>query len=231
MEWISGVFESSEFGIAVLPAALLLGLLTAVSSGCNVGLLAAVAGYAGSRDETFRGRDAVLTSVCFFIGAIMSLALLGMLAGYIGQISGSGLGRIGIILTAFLAIFFGLTALNVVPFKIPSIDLSGKKRQAGFLGAAIFGIGIGAASLSCTLVCSGPLLPLALGMATARGQIGWGGIILTLFAVGYSLPLAAIMLGIGFGRLASFVNRAIKPIKAAAAVALIAAGIWMLYTV
>jgi len=231
MEWITKIFESSEFGMAVIPAGFLLGVLTAIGSGCNLGILAAVAGYAGSRDESFKGRDAVVTSVFFFVGTILSLAVLGMIAGYLGKISGTGLGRVGMTITAFLAIFFGLNALNLVPFKIPSLDLSGKKGRSGMIGSIAFGIGVGAASLSCSLVCSGPLLPLALGMATARGQVGWGALILTVFAIGYSLPLAALMLGIGLGRMTSFINRMIKPIKAVAGVGLVAVGIWMLYIV
>ena len=231
MDWIVKVFESPEFGIAVLPAAFLLGMLTAVSSGCNLGIIAAVAGYAGSRDTEIRPRDAWVTSACFFVGAIISLAILGMLAGYLGKLGGAGFGRYGMILVGFLSIFFGLVALDFVPFNIPSVDLSGIKRKTGLISSILFGTGVGAASLTCSLACSGPLLPMVLAMATARGEIGWGAMILSIFAVGYSLPLGAIMLGIGLGRLTSFSKKAMKPIRAIAGIVLIFAGIWLLYSV
>lgn len=231
MDWIIKVFESPEFGIAVLPAAFLLGMLTAVSSGCNLGIIAAVAGYAGSRDTEIRPRDAWITSGCFFIGVMLSLAILGMLAGYLGKLGGAEFGRYGMILVGFLSIFFGLVALDFVPFKIPSVNLSGKKRKVGLSGSILFGTGVGAASLTCALACSGPLLPMVLAMATARGEVGWGAMILSIFAVGYSLPLGAIMLGIGLGRLTSFSKKAMKPIRVIAGIILIFAGIWLLYSV
>ena len=208
-----------------------MGMLTAVGSGCNLAIIAAVAGYAGSREAQIRPRDAWITSGCFFVGVILSLAVLGMLAGYLGKIGGAGFGRYGTIAVGFLSIFFGLVALDLVPFKLPSVDLSKRKRKTGLLGSILFGVGVGAASLTCALACSGPLLPMALAIATARGEIGWGAMILTIFAIGYSIPLAAIILGVGLGRLTSIFKKAMKPIRIIAGVILIFAGIWMLYSV
>ena len=230
MEWIGQVFRSPEFGVAILPAALLLGFLTAVTSCCNIGIIAAIAGYAGSRDESFRRRDAVFTSVCFLVGTIASLAVLGLLVGYFGQLAGENLGRYGVAITGFAAIFFGLMALNLLPFKLPSVDLSKRKRKGSLLGAGVFGLAVGAASITCTLACCGPLLPIALGMAAARGQGGWGALILTMFALGYSLPLAALMFGVGLGRTMALAQKALKPIRTVAGIALIAVGLWLLAT-
>jgi cytochrome c biogenesis protein CcdA len=231
MEWISKVFESSEFGIAILPAAFLLGLLTTLGSCVNWGILGAVVGFAGSRDESFQFRDALLTSLFFFVGTIASLAVLGLLAGYLGKIAGSNFGRYGTVAAAFAAILFGLATLNILPFKMPSINIAGWKRASGWLGASVFGLVVGAASLTVTMGCCGPLLPVVLGVAAAKGQLGWGALILTMFAVGYSLPLALLMLGIGAGRVTSFAQKAIKPIKIVAGTALVLVGFWLLATV
>jgi cytochrome c biogenesis protein CcdA len=167
MEWISKVFESSEFGIAILPAAFLLGLLTTLGSCVNWGIL-----------------GALLTSLFFFVGTIASLAVLGLLAGYLGKIAGSNFGRYGTVAAAFAAILFGLATLNILPFKMPSINIAGWKRASGWLGASVFGLVVGAASLTVTMGCCGPLLPVVLGVAAAKGQLGWGALILTMFAVG-----------------------------------------------
>jgi cytochrome c biogenesis protein CcdA len=229
MEWIKEVFSSSEFGMAILPASFFLGLLTAFSSCCNIAVLAAVAGYAGSRENSAR-RDAIYTSIFFLIGTTVSLAALGLLVGYFGQLGGENLGRYGMALTGLAAIFFGLAALKLLPFRLPTIDLSRRKRRPGLWGAALFGLVIGGASITCILGCSGPLLPLVLGMAAGRGQTGWGALILTLFAIGYSLPMAAIMLGVGVGRLSSFFKKAGGPVRIIAGAALLAAGFWILIT-
>jgi cytochrome c-type biogenesis protein len=230
MEWIKQVFESSEFGIAILPASLLLGLLTAFSSCCNIGIIAAIAGYAGSRDESFRRKDAVITSISFLIGTVVSLALLGLLVGYFGKFAGQSFGRYGVILIGFMAILMGLITLNLIPIKLPTLNLSGKRMKGGVVGATLFGLLVGMASITCTVACSGPLLPFVLGVAGARGQGGWGALILTMFAIGYSLPLAGIMLGVGMGRVTSFAQKAIKPIRIIAGIALIIVGFWLIIT-
>jgi cytochrome c biogenesis protein CcdA len=231
MEWITAVFESSEFGIAILPASFLLGLLTTLGSCVNWGIFGAVVGFAGSRDESFNFRDALLTSLFFFVGTIASLAVLGLLAGYLGKIAGENFGRYGTIAAAFAAILFGLATLKILPFKIPSVNIAGWKRAGGWLGASIFGLAVGAASLTVTMGCCGPLLPVVLGIAAAKGQLGWGALILTMFAVGYSLPLALLMLGIGAGRVTSFAQKAIKPIRIVAGTALVLVGFWLLATI
>lgn len=230
MDWIKQVFESSEFGMAILPASMLLGLLTAFSSCCNLGIIAAIAGYAGSRDDSFRRRDAIFTSVSFLLGTVISLAVLGMIVGYFGELANAGIGRYGMMATGFAAILFGLATLNLLPIRLPSINLAEKYSASGPVGATLFGFAVGGASITCTLGCCGPLLPVVLGMAAVRGESLWGAAILTSFAIGYSLPLALLMLGVGMGRVTALVQKAIKPIRIVAGVVLIAVGFWLLAT-
>ncbi|MHC4092471.1 MAG: cytochrome c biogenesis CcdA family protein [Planctomycetota bacterium] len=229
-EWIRQVFESPEFGVALLPAALLLGLLTAVGSGCNLAMITAVAGYAGSRGSTSR-RDILLGCACFTIGTVLSLAVLGALVGYFGKVAGSTLGAYGTFLAGLVTVFFGLLTLGLVPVRIPSIDLARAGRRHGLLGAATFGLVVGGASTTCTMVCCGPLLPAVLGLAALRGQSGWGALILTMFAVGYSAPLAAIMLGVGLGRLSLLAGVLARTIRKAAGAVLVGVGFWLLATI
>lgn len=230
MEWVEGIFASPEFGIAALPAALLLGVITAVSSFCNVGLMVAVAGYAGGRETTLQRRDAWLTSVFFLLGTTIALASLGLVVSFFGRFAAANLGRYGQMFAGIAAVFFGLVTLDLLPFRLPSFTIADKQRRSGWGGAVVFGLAVGAASISCTLVCCGPLLPVVLGAAAARGQLGWGALILTMFAIGYSLPLAAIMLGVGLGRLTSLFQKAVKPIRVVAGIILIGVGFWLLAT-
>ena len=92
----------------------------------------------------------------------------------------------------------------------------------------MFGLALGGGSTACTMGCCAPLLPVVLGMAVLRGQSGWGALIMTMFAVGYSLPLAAIMLGASLGRLSGVAQKAAKPIRIVAGVGLIGVGFWQL---
>lgn len=230
MEWIKQVFGSSGFGIAALPASLLLGFLTALSSCCNIGIIAAVAGFAGSHGETPRRRDALFTAIFFMIGTVVSLSLMGWLVGHFSGIAGPNLRRYGIGLLGLAAIVAGLASLKLVPFRFSSLNLSRMKRPRGFLGPAFFGLAVGGTSIACTLACCGPLISVVFGMAAARGQGIWGAAILGMFAIGYGLPLAALMLGVGLGRATKFAQKALAPIRIISGIGLTGVGFWLLAT-
>ena len=229
-EWAVRALESPEFGWVVLPAAIILGFVASIGSGCNIAVIAAVAGYAGS-SEIDSHRNAVITAACFLIGTILALTSIGALIGHLGQAAGDRLGLFGKLFAGFIAVFFGLTALNLLPFRLPQINSLKGKSPKGILGSAIFGFAIGGVSITCTLVCCGPLLPMVLGMAALRGQGEWGAMILMMFAIGFSLPLAAMMFGVSIGKMTGFAAKAGKPIKTIAGVILIAAGFWILTTI
>jgi len=230
MEWIEQVLKSPGFSFAALPAALFLGFLTAVTSCCNIGIIAAIVGFAGSRDDTFRRRDAVYTALFFMLGTVVSLAVLGLLIGHISGLVGPNLRRYGMAFLGFAVIVSGLWALKLLPFRMPSVDLSKLKKPRGMFGSAAFGLAVGAASITCTLACCGPLIPIVFGMAAVRGQAVWGATILGLFAVGYGFPLAALMLGIGLGRTTALAQKVLGPIRIIAGVGLIGVGFWLLAT-
>ena len=230
MEWVEQVLKSPGFSFAAFPAALLMGFLTAVTSCCNISIIAAIVGFAGSRSETFRRKDAISTSLFFMIGSVVSLSVLGLLVGYFSGLAGTNLRRYGIALMGFAVILAGLAALKLLPFRLPSVDVYKMKVPRGPFGAAAFGLVVGVASITCTLACCGPMLPIVLGMAVARGQGVWGASILALFAIGFSLPLAALMLGVGLGRTTTLAQKALRPIKWVAGTGLIGIGFWMLAT-
>jgi cytochrome c biogenesis protein CcdA len=228
-QWIHQVFEAPEFGALILPAALLLGIVTAVGSGCNLALLAGVAGYAGTRQDR-RRRDVVSACVFFALGTVVSLGLLGMLVAYLGQVAGSKLGVYGRAFTGIVMVLLGLAALNLVPFRLPRFASKSDARPAGLLGAAVFGLAAGSGSVACTMACSGPLLPLVLGLAAMRGDFVWGSLIAVMFAVGYSLPLVVAMMGVSLGRLSRAAGKMTKHLRLVAGILLVGVGFWMLAT-
>jgi cytochrome c-type biogenesis protein len=230
MEWIESVLRSPGFNAAAFPAALALGFLTAVTSCCNFGIIAAIAGYAGSRDEAFRSRQALSMSFFFLIGTVISLFALGLLIGHFGGLMGAGIRRYGTLILGFAVIIAGLVALKLVPFRLPSVDVSNMKRFGGRFGPAVFGLAVGMASITCTLACCSPLFAVVLGLAAVRGQAIWGASILGSFALGYGAPLSALMLGPGLGRTTSLAQRVLEPIRVISGIGLIGAGFWLLAT-
>ncbi len=229
-EWIKQVFEAPEFGLMALPAGLLFGLVTSFACiGCSAPLIAAVIGYAGSQEANQR-RETFLIAGFFMLGTVFAFSAAGWAVGFIGQ-SMSAFGFWGKIVIAILAIFLGVVALNIIPFRLPSLSPASGKLPPGMLGASLFGLGVGVVSVTYTMGCCGPvLLPVVLGVAALKGEGIWGALILAVFAIGYGLPLMAAILGIGIGKSANFFQKIAGPIQKFSGVLLIAAGIWLLFT-
>ncbi len=94
------------------------------------------------------------------------------------------------------------------------------------------GLGVGGASITYTMACCGPMiLPVVLGLSILKGQGVWGAMILGAFAIGYSLPMVAAILGIGLGKLTGVANKVAKPVRLTSGALLVGAGFWLILTV
>jgi len=82
-------------GLAILPAAFLFGALAAVSSCCTLPVLGAVAGYASSLDARSARRERLYVALAFMVGTILSLAALGAVTGFVGDLAGASLDATG----------------------------------------------------------------------------------------------------------------------------------------
>lgn len=197
-EWIRETLSADQVGFAVLPAAFLFGVLGSVSSCCTLPIIGAVAGYAGSLAERRSRREVLLVGVFFSVGTILSLTALGAVAGFVGQIAGASLGRYWRFAAGLMMVLFGLTALGLLQLRIPKLHLTGRAEGRGIGGALVYGLALGGGTTACAFGCN-PLLPMAIGAAVLKGATFVGAAMLAVFALGYSLPLALGLIGIGFG--------------------------------
>ncbi len=229
-EWAKAMLEQVGTSPLALPLAFLLGMVSAVASACcTLPVFGAIVGYAGMRESADRRSN--LLGACFFmIGTTIALLILGSVAGLIGQVAQSVLGQYWKVFAGFIAIFVGLGALNLLPFKIPGTKsgvISAPRR--GLLGAAIVGIIMGGAVSVCSLGCN-PGIFIILGVAVLQGYTFWMFGLLIAYAIGFSLPLAALMLGVSFGKSAIRFKKADTVIRLAAGVVLIAVGFYLFYS-
>jgi len=73
-EWINQVFSAPEFGLMALPAGLLFGLITSFACmGCSAPLIAAIIGYAGSREGEEK-RDMFIIAGFFMLGTVLAFS-------------------------------------------------------------------------------------------------------------------------------------------------------------
>lgn len=231
-QWIQQVLSGDRLGIAFFPAVFLIGALGSFSACCTLPVVGAVVGYAGSRTRGSNRKELLLVGLFFMIGTTIALATIGALAGLVSQAVSSTVGRYWQFFSGLVIVFLGLLSLNLLSFKSPKIDsarwLSGN--QTG--GAAFYGLVLGGASTACSVGCN-PLLQMAIGATVLSGSVVIGALTLTVFALGYSLPLSAGLVGIGLGmaQLNSMAQRVVPFIRYGAGVLLIVVGFYLLATI
>ena len=236
MAWLQGrmnmartVLEQTGYGPAALPFAFVLGLVSAIASACcTLPLLGAIAGYSGTRDDIDR-RAKFLAALCFMLGTTIALVILGYVAGFIGQVAQDVMGKYWKLFAGLVAIVVGLAALKLLPFKLPSRTVKGKTHPKGFLGAAVVGLVMGGGVCVASLACN-PGIYIVLGVAVLQGYTLWGMAIMAAYAVGFSLPLALIMLGVSLGKGVIKAKKTETAIRVTGGVLLIVAGFYFLAT-
>lgn len=231
VEWSAEILKSASFSLAVFPAAFLLGLMGAVTSCCNLAVLGAVAGYSGSVGHHSDRRAILVTGLFFILGTVAACAALGAVSGFVGRLAAASLGFYWKLFAGFIMVLFGLASLNLIPFDVAHLGFTRNTQERRSSWATLYGLAVGGGAASCSVVCN-PVLPVVLAVTTFQGHVLWGAAILTVFSIGKSLPMAAVLvgLGLGFGRLESVV-RTINPVmQKMAGVLLIVTGFYLLAT-
>jgi cytochrome c biogenesis protein CcdA len=229
LKWVTDTLQAASMGPAALPLAFLLGLVSALASACctlpAMGMLLA---YSGTRENVNR-RASLVSAVWFLIGTTLALMILGFVAGLVGQTAQTFLGRYWKLFAGVVAVLFGLATLKLLPFKLPSrAQKEGASSvSGGKMGAALGGLFLGGGVAACSLPCN-PGIFIVMGASILMGRMLWGMVLMALFAVGFSLPLAAILFGVSFGKASLKMQKADTAIRVAAGVLLIAAGLYLL---
>jgi cytochrome c biogenesis protein CcdA len=228
-EWVNTAFDNVGLSPMALPLAFLLGLVSAMASACcALPVMGAIVGYSGAR-KTSEHRENLLGASFFMLGTVIALLILGSVAGLIGQLAQNTLGRYWKVFAGIVVIIVGLGTLNLLPFKIPQKTAEARGRQKGLVGAALFGLILGGAVSVFSLGCN-PGIFIILGVAVLQGYTLWMFGVLTAYAIGFSLPLAALMLGVSFGKSAIRAKRAEVAIRITAGTMLIGVGFYFLNT-
>jgi cytochrome c-type biogenesis protein len=93
------------------------------------------------------------------------------------------------------------------------------------MGGLFLGGGVAACSLPCN-----PGIFIVIGASVLMGKLVWGMVLMAAFAVGFSLPLAAILFGVSFGKASIKFGKADTAIRRVAGVLLVGAGLYLLAT-
>ncbi len=228
-EWIRNTLTVDQLGLAVLPAAFLFGILASASSCCTLPVMGAVAGYAGGLGERRTRRELLVVGAFFALGTILSLSVLGAVAGFVGQVVSMSLGNYWRVAAGLMMVVVGLIAVGLVSLRVPGLAFERRANSRGVVGALVYGLALGGGTTACAFGCN-PLLPMAMGAAVFEGTTLLGAAMLAAFAIGYSLPLAAALVGIGMGlgRLGRTAARVMPAARIGGGVVMMAVGFYQL---
>jgi len=232
LQTITQALQDGSSSAIALPLAFALGLVSALASACctlpAMGMLVA---YSGTRQVKDR-RSTVLSALWFLLGATLALVIMGLVAGMVGQAAQAFLGRYWKLFAGVVAVLVGLGTLKLLPtpaFSKGTRATGNPLVARGGVSAALGGLFLGGGVAACSLPCN-PGIFIVLGASVLMGQVVWGMVLMAAFAVGFSIPLAAILFGISFGKASIKAGKADMAIRTLAGAALCVAGLYLLAT-
>lgn len=229
LEYCVSTLQDAASQPAGLLFALLLGTVSAATSACcTLPAIGILVGYSGSQVE--KDRSAAIRSVVFFTaGTVLSLMIIGGIAGFVGQTAQTSLGGYWKIFAGVVAIAFGLATLKLLPFNLPAVSLGRSTKGSERLGPAAAGLLMGGGVAASSLPCN-PGIFIVLGAAVLQGQVIWAVFLLAMFALGFSLPLGSLLLGVSLGRTALLSKTTDAAVRWVSGSLLLAAGFYLLLT-
>jgi len=215
----------------ILIAVFVMGFISVFTCACNFAIIGVVAGYSGASPVTGKSNMMIWKGLAFLLGTIISMSVIGALFGFAGKWVSDSLGSYWKIAAGLVAIVFGLYSMELMPFKIPGISLKKAESQQTMFPAIIFGFAVGGLSAACNSCCN-PFFPVILAASFVKGSVMWGFVMLTTFALGFGLPLAAMIVGIslGLGKISTVLSTVVKIAKYIGGIALVALGFYLLLT-
>lgn len=160
------------------------GLLTSLTP-CMLSMLPITIGYIGGY-ETKSRLQAAAQSTWFALGLATTLAVLGIVAAFVGKVYG----QVGIglpIIVSVIAILMGLNLLDALPLQLPSfgsLEWISKDLPEG-VRSYFIGLTFGVVASPC----STPVLATLLAWIATTQDLILGGVLLVSYTAGYVAPL------------------------------------------
>ena len=192
--WLSEIAKVISSNMWLAPIlALVAGILTSVTP-CSLSSVPLIIGYVGGVGER-NTKKAFLYSAVFSLGTAVTFVTMGVIATSAGMLMGTS-SPVWYIILGVLMVLMSLQTFGIFNF-IPSINLVGKNKKKGIVGAFLAGVLGGIFSSPC----STPVLIALLAIVAGEGKMLWGILLMLLYSIGHS---ALVMVA---GTSISFVQR------------------------
>jgi cytochrome c-type biogenesis protein len=160
------------------------GMVSVIFSPCHLASIPLMVGYvAGQRDTAHHWRGAHY-AFAFTGGLFLTIAAVGVVCTLLGRMLGD-VGSWWTILVGAVLIWVALDMLGVAQCSI-SGGMMARLKVKGLSGAFILGLAYGLLSGSCTFGFIAPILAII----TVQQEIMTGLLLIALFGIGHSLPIA-----------------------------------------
>lgn len=190
-DWLAQIAEVIGNNIWLAPIlALASGILTSMTP-CSLSSVPLIVGYVGGIGEK-NTKKAFVYSMVFSAGTAVTFVTLGIIATSAGKLMGTS-SSVWYILLGVLMVLMALQTWEIFNF-IPSVNLLGKNKKRGFIGAFIAGILGGIFSSPC----STPVLIALLAIVAEEGNLLWGILLMLLYSVGHSTLVIVAGTSVGF---------------------------------
>jgi len=161
-------------------------MISVLFSPCHLASIPLMVAYVAGQREVLAPRRAGLYAVLFSGGLFLSIAAVGMICALLGRMLGD-VGPYWQILVGLVLLWVALGMFDVQACSISGGGILHRLNLQGHSGAFLLGLAYGILSGSCTFGFIAPILAII----TIQQQVAMGLILITLFAVGHSLPILA----------------------------------------
>lgn len=192
-EWLEQIAAAINSNLWLAPLlALLAGVLTSVTP-CSLSNVPLIIGFVGGIGEK-NTKKAFAYSATFALGTAVTFITLGIIASSLTILMARYM-KLWYILLGVLMLLMALQIWEIFNF-IPSVNLVGKNKKRGFVGAFLAGILGGIFSSPC----STPVLIALLAIVSGKGNLFWGMLLMLLYSVGHSALVMVAGTSMGFVR-------------------------------
>lgn len=225
-ETLSRAVEGSA--LLALAASLAWGVLSIILSPCHLASIPLIVGFI-DRQGRATPRRAFLIALLFAAGILITIALVGAVTAAAGRMMGD-VGRYGNYAVAAIFFLVGLHLLDVLPAPWAAPGTVSMRRR-GPLAAFILGLVFGIALGPCTFAYMAPMLAVAFKFAASDPVYGM--LLLSAYGIGHCSVI--VLAGTFTGAVQQYLNwsestRGAALLRFVCGIAVIAGGLWMLYS-
>lgn len=148
-----------------LSASFLWGVLSILLSPCHLSSIPLIVGFVGSQGDKLTIKKALIISLLFSLGIMITIAVIGIITGLAGQIAGNT-GVWGNVLVTFVFVAVGLYLLDIIQFPFLNNMSQPHFEKKGYWAAFILGLVFGVALGPCTFAYMAPMLAVAFQSAS-----------------------------------------------------------------